>query len=65
MLRQVIVLIPCILIFGHIWGVFGVAAASPVSDFASFILTTVLVALEIKKLNASIKSAPSLADTGM
>ncbi|MDR1217462.1 MAG: MATE family efflux transporter [Oscillospiraceae bacterium] len=52
MLRQVIVLIPCILLFGHFWGINGMVAASPVSDFASFILTAVLVALELKKLNA-------------
>jgi putative MATE family efflux protein len=52
MLRQVIVLIPCILIFGRVWGIYGVASASPVSDMASFILTAVLVAFEMKKLNA-------------
>jgi putative MATE family efflux protein len=54
MLRQVIVLIPCILIFGRVWGINGVVAASPVSDFTSFILTAVLVALEMKRLNARI-----------
>jgi putative MATE family efflux protein len=60
MLRQVIVLIPCILLFGHIWGIYGVAAASPVSDFASFILTAVLVTLEMRKLNARINSGAPL-----
>lgn len=32
MLRQCIALIPCILIFGKIWGLWGVVAAAPVAD---------------------------------
>jgi Na+-driven multidrug efflux pump len=50
MLRQFIVLIPCMLIFGRIWGLWGVTAAAPVADGFSFILTSVMIAIELKKL---------------
>lgn len=51
MLRQCIALIPCILIFGKIWGLWGVVRAAPVSDCFSFLLTGTLIFFEIKKLN--------------
>jgi Na+-driven multidrug efflux pump len=47
-LRQCIALIPCILIFGRIWGLWGVVAAAPVADGFSFILTTVMIVVELK-----------------
>jgi Na+-driven multidrug efflux pump len=50
MMRQVIVLIPGILILGHLFGAYGVVAAMPVSDFLAFILTLILTCLEIRKL---------------
>jgi len=50
MLRQCLVLIPCILIFGRFWGLWGVVAAAPVADAFSLILISVLIMLEIKKL---------------
>jgi putative MATE family efflux protein len=50
MLRQFIALIPCILIFGRLWKLWGVAAATPVADGFSFIVTAVFIALELKKL---------------
>jgi putative MATE family efflux protein len=50
MLRQVIILIPCILIFGKIGGLFGVVWATPVSDVAAVIVTTTLSLREMKKL---------------
>jgi Na+-driven multidrug efflux pump len=57
MLRQCIALIPCLLIFGRIWGLWGVVAAAPVADGFSFLLTGALIYFEIKKLRRS----PSLA----
>jgi len=50
MLRQCIALIPCILIFGRIWGLWGVITAAPVADGFSFIITGVLISIELRKL---------------
>jgi putative MATE family efflux protein len=50
MLRQCIILIPCILIFGRIWGLWGIARAAPVSDACSFLVTSTMIFFEIKKL---------------
>jgi putative MATE family efflux protein len=55
MLRQVIILIPCILIFGKIWGLFGVVWAAPVSDAAALIVTATLAIREMKKLRHMAK----------
>jgi putative MATE family efflux protein len=56
MLRQCIVLIPCIYIFGKIWGLWGVVSAAPVSDSISFILTGILIINEIKKLRLNTQN---------
>jgi Na+-driven multidrug efflux pump len=53
MLRQCIALIPCMLIFGRVWGLYGVVASAPVADAFSFILTGILILLELKKLRAA------------
>jgi Na+-driven multidrug efflux pump len=50
MLRQCIALIPCILIFGRLWGLWGVVAATPVADAFAFLVTGVMIWLEIRKL---------------
>jgi Na+-driven multidrug efflux pump len=50
MLRQVIILIPCMLIFGKIWGLWGTTFAAPVADFCTVILTLALVLVEMRKL---------------
>jgi putative MATE family efflux protein len=50
MMRQVLALIPCILIFGYVWGLNGIIAAIPVADGLAFILTASLIAIEMKKL---------------
>jgi putative MATE family efflux protein len=52
MLRQCIALIPCMLIFGRIWGLWGAVAAAPVADGFAFLLTGLMVFFEIKKLRA-------------
>jgi putative MATE family efflux protein len=54
MLRQCIALIPCILIFGKIWGLWGVVAAAPVADGFSFLLTGVLIIFELRKLRRDL-----------
>jgi len=58
MLRQCIALIPCILIFGKIWGLWGVVAAAPVADGFSFILTGILIMFELKKLRRDLAVTP-------
>jgi putative MATE family efflux protein len=57
MLRQVLILIPCIFIFGKIGGLFGVVWATPVADAAAVIVTTVLALREMKKLKRMAKAA--------
>jgi Na+-driven multidrug efflux pump len=56
-LRQFIALIPCILIFGKVWSLWGVVAAAPVADGFSFLLTAALVFFELKKLKAADKKS--------
>ncbi|MDR2923859.1 MAG: MATE family efflux transporter [Treponema sp.] len=55
MLRQCIVLIPCIFIFGHIWGLWGVIAAAPVADALSLFVTGTMIFFELRKLRADSK----------
>jgi Na+-driven multidrug efflux pump len=68
MLRQFIALIPCMLIFGKIWGLWGVVAAAPVADGFSFLLTAIMISLELRKLRiagADGPALPSLGDQGI
>jgi Na+-driven multidrug efflux pump len=50
MLRQVIVLIPCLILFGWLWGLDGVLRATPVADGVSVLVTAILIFFELKKL---------------
>jgi len=52
MLRQCIALIPCILIFGHFWGLWGVIAAAPVADGFAFLVTGTMILFELRKLRS-------------
>jgi Na+-driven multidrug efflux pump len=61
MLRQCLILIPCILIFGKTWGLWGVIAATPVADALSFIITGIMISFELKKLR-SIKTQAATVD---
>ena len=58
MLRQCIALIPCILIFGKYWGLWGVIAATPVSDIFSFVVTGILILFEFNKLRKQNELIP-------
>ena len=49
MLRQIIVLAPCILIFGKLWGLNGVIAAMPAADTISVSITAILIFLEFRQ----------------
>jgi len=54
LLRQCIVLIPCLIIFGKIWGLRGIVAAAPVSDGCSFLFTGAMMIFELRKLGKQI-----------
>jgi Na+-driven multidrug efflux pump len=43
LLRQCIVLIPCLFIFSRIWGLRGVIAAMPVADAAATVITGIMI----------------------
>jgi Na+-driven multidrug efflux pump len=58
-LRQCIALIPCILIFGRFWGLWGVVAAAPVADGFSFLLTSLMIFFELRKLRRQIRGKVS------
>lgn len=49
--RQVLILIPMILILPHFFGLKGIWMAAPISDLVSSILTGILLVLDLKKLN--------------
>jgi putative MATE family efflux protein len=54
LLRQCIALIPCMLIFGRIWGLWGVVSATPVADGFSFLFTGTMILLEMRKLRGAV-----------
>ena len=51
LLRQLIVLIPMILILSELFGLYGIFFAVPVADLTSFIVTIILTLHTIKRLN--------------
>ncbi|WP_100065216.1 MATE family efflux transporter [Miniphocaeibacter massiliensis] len=53
--RQLIVLLPVLLILPKFFGLFGVWLAYPVSDFLSFLLTAFFIHSDIKNLNRDIE----------
>jgi len=55
MLRQCIILIPCLLIFGRVWGLWGVVAAIPTADTGAFLITGTMIYFELKKLRRESK----------
>ncbi|AEF84068.1 MATE efflux family protein [Treponema primitia ZAS-2] len=57
MLRQCLALIPCIFIFGRIWGLWGIVAAAPVADGVSFVATSIMILFEMKKLRAQMATS--------
>lgn len=57
--RQVLILIPAILILPRFFGLRGIYYAGPVSDLASAVLTAVWLALELRHLSAAGLQAPA------
>ena len=58
LLRQVIVLIPILLLLPTFWGITGVWVSSPISDVISGIISFVFLSREIKRLNKAIAQNP-------
>lgn len=56
LLRQIIVLIPLVFILSHYFGLIGIWAAGPVSDFLSALLTGTCLYMDVKRLKRSITS---------
>ena len=54
LLRQCIILMPCAILFGNIWGLWGFVAAAPVTEGICIIITGIFVFFEMKKLRAVI-----------
>jgi Na+-driven multidrug efflux pump len=54
LLRQCIVLIPCLLIFSRIWGLWGAIAAMPVADGSAILITGIMIFFEMRKLRSAI-----------
>jgi len=50
MLRQCIILIPCLVIFGRIWGLMGIMAAAPVADGVASVFTGIMITRELRRL---------------
>lgn len=53
--RQILFLIPAMIVLGKLYGVEGVLYAGPFADLLAFIISTILLLFEVKKLN-SVKS---------
>ncbi|MDR0685425.1 MAG: MATE family efflux transporter [Spirochaetaceae bacterium] len=49
MLRQIILLAPFILIFGRLWGLYGVIVAMPAADAVSVSITAIMIFLEFRQ----------------
>lgn len=54
--RQILILVPVILILSGIFGLKGILMAAPVSDTVSFLLTLSFLLIEIRRLNKLIKN---------
>ncbi len=60
--RQILFLIPAIIILGNTFGIIGVLYAGPVADGIAFILATALLILEVKNLKAVNNKTDALED---
>jgi putative MATE family efflux protein len=62
--RQIIILIPSMLILSSIFGLIGILSAGPVADGIAFIISTILLVIEIKHLGKDkVKSEALIDDT--
>jgi putative MATE family efflux protein len=59
LLREVVLYIPFILLMSDLYGLTGVWVSRPLSDFAAFLLTFILIANELKKQGIPLRSLHS------
>ncbi|MBP2651762.1 MAG: mepA [Firmicutes bacterium] len=62
LLRQVILLIPLVVIMPRFFGLMGIWAAAPISDFLASIVTGVLLAWELRKLQPGERQTITQSD---
>ena len=60
--RQIVILIPVMLILSHFYGVTGVLAAGPVADGLAFLLATIFLVREVKNLKKYEVSSSNKTD---
>ena len=64
--RQIIILIPAMILLSHIWGIQGVLSAGPVADGLAFVLALVFLIKEMKLLDkANVKGDNHLDETNI
>ena len=61
--RQLLLLIPAMIILGNTFGIDGVLYSGPVADAIAFILSSILLILEIKTLNTKIVNNDEIEET--
>jgi Na+-driven multidrug efflux pump len=57
MLRQFIAYIPCLLLFGRLWGLWGLISAQPVADLVAVGITSTFIFREMRKLRRMAKAS--------
>lgn len=60
--RQIVFLIPAMIILGSMFGIMGVLSAGPVADGLAFILAAILLTYEIKNLKQRSANSTALTD---
>lgn len=58
--RQILILVPMLLILPNMLGLKGILIAAPISDAISFVITASLLAVELKRLNSLMNQRDSL-----
>jgi putative MATE family efflux protein len=64
LLRQMMILLPLILLLPHVWGVTGIWLANPISDTLSTALTCFAVAYELRRLRLASRTGKGTGETG-
>ena len=57
LLRQCLILVPLVFIFGRVWGLWGVIAAGPVADTLALCVTATMIFFELRKLKHAKEQA--------
>ena len=59
--RQIVLLIPAMIILGNIFGVHGVLSAGPIADGTAFVIALILIIREVRKLGKKSQESQALA----